>query len=268
MEAFSRRACLWMLHRAFAMDPRINFVTQALDASDKFESELSKQEQIEIANAKKRREENPVPPEEWVDPETEDFCLRQWHRVVLPLNARYTALVSAVAGMEWLIMLLHGGCHYEVNKFAQKQAKNADAEIAHVFKSMEVIIQTGRSSRGRVSEMLKILADKGGIWEKESSQSLWEDFRALHIIRNAIVHCGGRVADVRNCMEFRNAVSRLKFRTLTKVEVDGEEFSMPMAGAETWSSESEQLWIERGALREPVERVLDFIRDVHKAYFD
>ena len=229
MNTAEKRAINWMGHRAFTMGPLMDFIAQALVALDRFESGLQGREKEAIARAKEQREENPPPPEEWVAPEAEEQFLRWQHRVVLPLNARYTALVSAVAGMEWLVVLLH------------RKHKGEAPEW------------------GRIPKTLKDLAKKGGIWDKESSQSLWEDFRALRIVRNAILHCGGVVEDVGNPKEFRDAAKRLKFCIRSKVEVDGEKEFMPMSGS--------QLWIERDALEEPVKRALDFIEEVHKAHF-
>ena len=260
MNTAEKRAINWMGHRFFSMGPLMDFVAQALVALDRFESGLQGREKEAIARAKEQREENPPPPEEWVAPEAEEQFLRWQHRVVLPLNARYTALVSAVAGMEWLVTLLYRECMREATKFTQERADNANPENAFALKSLGVIIQNVRPEWRRVPETLKNLAQKGGIWGKESSQPLWEDFRALCIVRNAILHCGGVVKDVRNPKEFRDAAERLKFCIRSEMEVDGKKESMPL-------SRSSQLWIERDALKEPVERARDFIVEVHKAYF-
>ena len=246
--------------------PRMDFATQALDVLDKFESGLEGQEREEIAKAEELQKEGSPRIIKSHDPDFEKQLLRRTHRVVLPLNARYTALVSAVAGMEWLVALLHKGCRHQADKFIQAQAKKAGIETVPEFKSAMAIIRSARPGWGRSYETLKDLAKIGGVEDKKSSL---EEFRALYVVRHAIVHCGGRVEDVRDSdrNSFRAAVKRLNFRVLTKVEINGEEFDMPMAGAHFWGAESGQLWIGRDALREPVKRALDFINEVHKAYF-
>ena len=268
MSANNKRAGFYMLHRAFNMSPRLDFVSHALAALDKFEADCKEQEIVEIAKAKKRREENPDPTGEEFDLADEMAVLRGQHRVDFPLNARYSALVLTVAGMEWLIRLLHQACYREAVSILELQAKTAGAETARAFHFAGLAAQRAGRGQKRVPDILELLAETGGVQQKKSSKAACKDFRALCVVRHAIVHCGGRVEDVNpNALpEFRKAAQRLGFRLLKKVEIDGESHRMPMSALQLWARESEQLWIGPDALKPIVEKVLAFIKDLHEVH--
>ena len=246
------------------MRPRVDFVRRTLDILDESEKNIERLMERKICEAEKLAK----------DPDRFMFIaspppstLREEYRVALPLNARYAALISAVAGLEWLVRSLHTAHRDDLSEFVQyeKNKKNSaeDAAAARRFEeTREIVMQDRRIGQGGVEKALRRLAERADRWEGNNAR---EFFSNLCAVRNAIVHCGGAVKEFKPPEKLREAIDRLDgFHAVKEeVEVDGEKFLMPLSQ----DLPEEQIWIERGALNPPIEQALDFIGEIHNAHF-
>ena len=251
----------WLIHQA-GMKPPVEFVRQVLDSLDASEAEFDMDEwgAEEAAEARARDES------QWKDAPEYEMAqrrkialaeLREQYLVVLPLNARYAALISTVAGMEWLVRFLDAAHRRNAVEFVRKGGGWTEAD-AGGLRNVERLIR--ESPNESAAEILGRFA--GG---KQSPE--WGVFRDLCAVRNAVTHCAGCVGDARKPKPLRAAAERLRGVHIKRsVEVEGKEkgvpsydFQMPMR--------REQVWIERDALRPLVEQTLRFLEGVHEAHF-
>ena len=241
----------------FEMVPQVDSVRRALDSLDETEKNIRQKETEEIDKEGKHAE---YPKNIPVIPRS-PFALLEEYRVVLPLHARYTALTSSVIGLELLVHSLHAA-DYDLAEFAQHRnnRKYGDGDAAANQRFEEIIKQGRKIGRERVEDALRRM---GKEWAKLQQGA--ENFSDLRTVRHAIVHCGGAVEKFNKPEKLREAINRLPgFHAVEeKVEVDGEEFLMPLSQGPP----QEQIWIERGALNPPVEQALEFIGKIHDAHF-
>ena len=247
----------------FKMQPREDFVRRTLDTLDQSEKNIRQLEKKETDKAEKWAND----PKNFLIASRPLSVLREEYRVDLPLNARYAALISAMAGLEWLVRSMHTSHRDILAGFAQyeadRQGGEGNAAAVQKFTEMREIIWRERTIRwGRIEETLRHMAEWANLRENHPAQKTFAD---LCVVRNAIVHCGGAVMEFNNPKKLREAIDDLKgfHATNEEVEVDGEEFIMPLSQ----DLPEEQIWIERGAVRPPVEQALDFIKEIHSARF-
>ena len=246
----------------FKMQPREDFVRRTLDTLDQSEKNIRQLEKKETAKEEKWAND----PKNFLIASRPISVLREEYRVDLPLNARYAALISAMAGLEWLVHSMHATRRDILANFAQyeadRQGGEGNAAAAQKFTEMREIIWQARTiRRGRVEETLQHMAEWANLQENHPALQTFAD---LCVVRNAIVHCGGAIMEFNNPKKLREAIRRLKgFSAVEEVEVDGEEFIMPLAQ----NLPEEQIWIGRDATRPPVEQTLDFIKEIHSARF-
>ena len=249
---------LRLLHMPLSMAPRVSFVRQALALLDTLENALPSQEEEKIAQAKKEAVQIRANLEAQRF-DVDDFLtdnmqeLRALHRISLPLNARYSALISAVIGIESLVYSQDDARRRQAGEFIRKRAEEATAEDAVMFRRAEKIIQGGISGQ-KVSDTLKRFAQDAGM--SCDTDPRWQTFCDLQCVRNRIVHGAGCVKK-ENTKDFK-AAERLGFSVSDKVNVDGEKFEMPLG---------RQIWIERNALNKPVEQALEFIEQACDKHF-
>ena len=246
----------------FKIEPRAAFVRRTLDVLDESEKNIRQKEKEETDKAEKRAKD----PKNLPVISSPLSVLREEYRVILPLHARYAALISAVAGLEWLVSSLHAAHIEDLTEFAQHEKnskyRDGDAAANQRFEEMQKIIKRDRKiGRGRVEETLRRMAKEWAqLREKKRGEEIFSDLR---VVRHAIVHCGGAVQEFNDPDKLRKAIDRLdKFYAVAEeVEVDDEKFIMPLSE----SLPEEQIWIERNALRPLVEQALDFIMQVRAA---
>ena len=242
----------------FSMAPRMSFVRHALALLDTLENAFPSQEEEKIAQAKQEAMQIGADLEAQ-EVDTDAFLtrnmreLRARHRISLPLNARYSALTSAVTGIESLVYSQDDERRRQAGEFIRKRAEEAAAEDAVMFRRAEKIIQGGISGQ-KVSDTLKRFAQDAGM--SCGADSRWQTFCDLQCVRNRIVHGAGCVKK-ENTKDFK-AAERLGFSVSDKVNVDGEKFEMPLGT---------QIWIERNALNKPVEQALEFIEQACDKHF-
>ena len=240
------RSASWLIHQA-GMKPRAAFIRQVLnsldDSEDEFENEGDDAAwEVEWKNA----------PEYDMAQKREIALaeLREQYLVVLPLNARYAALISTVAGMEWLVRFLDAAHRRNAVEFVRKGGGWTEAD-AGGLRNVERLIRESPDESAA-----EILARFVGGKDKPE----WGVFRDLCAVRNAVTHCAGCVGLARKPKSLRDAAGRLRgFSIGRSVEVKGEEILAPMR--------REQVWIERDALRPLIEQTLHFIESVHEAHF-
>ena len=244
----------------FEMAPQVDFVRRTLDSLDETEKNIRQKETEEIDKEGKRAEDL----KNLLVISRPPSALREEYRVVLPLQARYAALTSAVTGLELLVHSLHAA-GYDLAKFAQhrnsRKYGDGDAAANQRFEEAQKIIKRGRKiGRERIEGALRRM---GKEWAKLQQGA--ENFSDLRAVRHAVVHCGGAVEKFNKPEKLREAINRLPgFHAVEEtVEVDGEEFLMPLSQGPP----EEQIWIERGALNPPVKQTLDFIGEIHDAHF-
>lgn len=241
------------------MRPRVAFVRQTLDLLDESERNIEQLMEEEVRKAEEFGSVN-----EMLDPDPV-YALREEYRVGLPLNARYAALISAVAGLEWLVHSLHTAHRDDLSEFIrhEESQKSGDAAAARRLSETRKIVEQDRKiGRGRVGESLKRMAKRAKPGGEDDAGGMFSDLCAT---RNAVVHCGGAIAEFNDPPMLRAAISRLNgFHAAREVGADGETFVMPLSQG----PQEEQIWIERDALRPLVGRALDFITKVHRANFD
>ena len=249
---------LRLLHMPIGMAPRVSFVRQALALLDTLENAFPSQEEEKIAQAKKEAVEiREDLASQGVD--TDAFLtynmqeLRVLHRISLPLNARYSALISAVIGIESLVFFQDDVRRRQAGEFIRKRAEGATGEDAVMFDRAEKIIRGGTSEQ-KMYDILERLAQDAGM--SCDTDPRWQTLCDLRRVRNRIVHGAGCLKK-ENKQAFK-AAKRLGFSVLDKVNVDGEKFEMPLGT---------QIWIERNALNKPVEQALEFIAQACDKHF-
>ena len=246
----------------FKMRPQENFVRRVLDDLDQSEKSIRQMEKKETAKEEKRAKDA----KSFLIAPRPLSALREEYRVDLPLNVRYAALISAVAGLEWLIRSMHAAHRDTLAGFAQyesdRQGGEGNAAAAQKFTEMREIIWQARTiRRGRIEETLRHMAELANLRKKHPAL---KTFANLCVVRNAIVHCGGAIMEFNEPKKLLAAIRGLEgFFAAEEVKVDGEEFVMPLAQ----NLPEEQIWIGRGATRPPVEQALDFIKEIHDARF-
>ena len=186
---------LRLLHMPIGMAPRVSFVRQALALLDTLENALPSQEEEKIAQAKREAVEmrenlasQGFDMDDFLTPRMQE--LRARHRISLPLNARYSALTSAVTGIEALVYFQDDIRCRQAGEFIRKRAEGAPAEDAVMFERAEKIIRGGISGQ-KVSDTLKRFAQDAGM--SCGTDSRWQTFCALQRVRNRIVHGAGCV---------------------------------------------------------------------------
>ena len=240
--------------------PRENFVRWTLNLLDESEKNIDQLMEKEIGKAKQICSA----PGEFRIPGSL-YELREQHLVVLPLNVRYAALISAVAGLEWLVRLLDSTRRDNAANFIRWKARaSKDADETKMLRQVESVLRDSHPKDPGIQDILKLFAERTGLWKNHPASGV---FAHLCDVRNAIVHCGGAVRKSRSPKKLRGVVDRLKrfgFDSVEEyVEVDGEQFIMPLSEG----SPEEQIWIARDALRTPVERALGFVMEVREAHF-
>ena len=242
----------------FKMRPRVAFVRQTLDLLDESERNIEQLMEEEI-----RKAEECGSADEMLDPDPV-YALREEYRVGLPLNARYAALISAAAGLEWLVHSLHTAHRDDLAEFIrheESQKRGDAAAVRRLSETRKIVERDRKIGWGRVGESLQRMAKRAKPEGEDDASGIFSDLCAA---RNAVVHCGGVVAEFNDPPMLRAAISRLKgFRAAREVGADGETFVMPLSQG----LQEEQIWIERDALRPLVERALAFIMKVREANF-
>ena len=255
------------------MRPHVNFVSHALNFLDECERSIDERKKREDKEAEKLAMENKAttesagfPADIRLERRMELLNLREQNQVILPLNARYTALVSAVAGMEWLVRSLHAAHRGGMAEFArneeEKKIGSGESHAARKFAEMRDVVQDWRIRQGGVVDTLKRIAKWANLREEDNAREVFAD---LCVARNAVVHCGGAVEAFNDPRQLRGALGRLNgFRAVSEMKAGkagelGVKFMMPLS--------EEQIWIERDALRPLAGRALSFILEVHKAHF-
>ena len=135
------------------MRPRVDFVRRTLDILDESEKNIERLMERKICEAEKLAK----------DPDRFMFIaspppstLREEYRVALPLNARYAALISAVAGLEWLVQLpahrSYRGRFVGIRPIRERISKNSDEDAAAARRfeeTREIVMQrSGESDKG------------------------------------------------------------------------------------------------------------------------
>ena len=127
MQSAASSSVQWLPHLR-RMRPHVNFVEQTLDFLDESERSIDARKRREKRAAEKLAAAKSAGISanlEW-EREMELLGMRRQNLGILPMSARYAALVSAVAGMEWLVRMLDSERRLRAADFLRAKAREKE----------------------------------------------------------------------------------------------------------------------------------------------